>query len=25
VLGNHWTYRLMATTGDQACAWAQAR
>jgi soluble lytic murein transglycosylase len=25
VLGNHWTYRLMAATGDQACAWAQAR
>ena len=25
VLGNHWTYRLMAATGDQACAWVQAR
>ena len=25
VLGNHWTYRLMAATGDLACAWAQAR
>jgi soluble lytic murein transglycosylase len=25
VLGNHWTYRLMAATGDQACTWVQAR
>ena len=25
VLGNRWTYQLIAATGDQACAWSQAR
>ena len=25
VLGNRWTYQLIAATGDQACTWSQAR